>query len=512
MTSGKKMEIKLLASEHWWGGAVRHGDQMPFDAQSNIREELGTNLYGNQGCPLLVSSKGRYIWSEEPYSFEFKDGRLTIEDMLGQIEQGHGHENLRGAYLAACRKFFPPSGRTPHKLCFQVPQYNAWIEMLRYPTQEKVYSYTQAVLDSAMPPGVFIIDAWWYRNNGTWRWDLEAFPNAKEMVNRLHEQGFLVVLWIGNFVTPDTRTFLDLRDKGFLLHDEEGKAVIRRWWDGYGAIVDLSHPEALAWFQGELDKLIENDGIDGFKFDGGDPWMYHFDFKCHSPRTPNSHCEDFARLGLKYDISEYRACWKLGGQHLIQRARDKHHWWGYKGMADLIPTALAQGLVGYPYICPDMVGGGEDTDYFAPDFQLDQELFVRWAQLSTFFPIIQYSQLPSRVLDDEHLPYCMEMVKLRAKLGPEILDLAKHAAKTGEPILRHMAYVFPDEGMEKVLDQYMLGEKYLVAPVTEKGAISRRVRFPTGKWKGDDGSSVQGPCEIEVSAPLARLPWYTRGT
>ena len=70
-------------------------------------------------------------------------------------------------------------------------------------------------------------------------------------------------------------------------------------------------------------------------------------------------------------------------------------------MADLLPTTIAQGLVGYPYIAPDMVGGGEDTS-LVEGFELDQENFVRWAQLSTFFPIIQYSMLPNRVLDDKH--------------------------------------------------------------------------------------------------------------
>jgi alpha-glucosidase (family GH31 glycosyl hydrolase) len=137
-------------------------------------------------------------------------------------------------------------------------------------------------------------------------------------------------------------------------------------------------------------------------------------------------------------------------------------------------------------------------------------MFIRWAQASTFFPIIQYSRLPSRVLDAKHLDLCMKMVDLRMKLGPQVLELARHAARTGEPVLRHLAYEFPDEGFERVLDQYMLGSKYLVAPVLEKGAISRRVRFPKAKWRGDDGRIVDGPCEVEVAAPLERLPWYTR--
>ncbi|MFA6134733.1 MAG: glycoside hydrolase family 31 protein [Phycisphaerae bacterium] len=504
---GDRIEMKLLAGEYWWGGIVRHGERMPYGAHADCRETLTSNLDGNQGCPLLVSSKGRYLWSEEPFSFEFKGGGLIVDEALGAVAQGEGHGNLRGAYLAACKRFFPPSGRVPHELAFRAPQYNAWIEVQRYPSQDKILQYAQAILDAGMPPGVLIIDDFWYRNNGLWKWDTEAFPDPKAMVARLREMGFVVMLWISPFVTCDTRQYWWLKRKGYLLMGEGPDPAVYQWWNGFSAMLDLSNPQAVAWLQGELDELVRDYGVTGFKFDGGDPWgFFKTPSRGHLPHTPNGRCEDFGRVGLKYDLSEYRACWKLGGQHLLQRVRDKYHKWDYNGFADLIPTSLAQGLIGYPYTCPDMVGGGESEDKAS----FDQELFVRWAQCSTFFPMIQYSRLPSRLLDAQHLQYTMAMVDLRMKLGGEICELARHAATTGEPILRHMAYEFPDEGMEQVADQYMLGGKYLVAPVMEKGATSRRIKFPGGSWRGDDGSEVAGPCEIEVAAPLSRLPWYTR--
>ena len=49
-----------------------------------------------------------------------------------------------------------------------------------------------------------------------------------------------------------------------------------------------------------------------------------------------------------------------------------------------------------------------------------------------------------------------------------------------------MEYVFPGQGMEKTMNQFMIGDKLLVAPVTEKGAASRSVRIPRGRWKLED--------------------------
>jgi len=500
----RQVELRILPGEYWWGGIVRHGDRMPFSAETAIREKLFDNLDGNQGCPLLLSSKGRFIWSEEPFSFEFKDGCLTVDTACGVVAVEEGHRHLRGAYHAASTRFFPASGRLAPDLAFLAPQYNGWIDMHRHPTQERVYNYAQAILDAGMPPGVLMIDNYWFKHNGLWHWDRDAFPDAKKMVADLHDLGFLVVLWVGPWVSGDTRLFRALKDKGYLLKCQDGQPAIQGWWDGYSAVLDLSNPDAFAWLQSELDHLVDDYGIDGFKFDGGDPFRYLTTDKPFTARTPVGHCEDFARVGLRYPIAEYRACWKLGGQHLLQRVRDKGHKWGVGGLADTIPTALAQGLVGYAYNCPDMVGGGEETEIGT----IDQELFIRWAQAATFFPIVQYSLLPMRVLDAEHLAMCMDIVKLRMRLGPEILRLARHAAATGEPIMRHMAYVFPDDSMETVLDQYMLGDTYLVAPVLTKGSVSRTVRFPTGVWKGDDGSIVQGPCTATIDTPLWRLPWY----
>nr|WP_261305104.1 TIM-barrel domain-containing protein [Paenibacillus andongensis] len=199
-----------------------------------------------------------------------------------------------------------------------------------------------------------------------------------------------------------------------------------------------------------------------------------------------------------------RAC----GRSVTHGIGDKNHEWQGNGLDALIPDGLAQGLLGYAYTCPDMIGGGEYTNFTSA--RLDSELFVRYAKCSALFPMMQFSAAPWRVLDDEHLRYCVEAAKLHAQFGSEILDLAKHSAITGEPILRHMAYEFPEEGMETIQDQFMLGSSLLVAPVVVKGMRTRIVMFPFGTWIGDDGSIVKGPVNLQIEVPLGRLPWYRK--
>ena len=87
---------------------------------------------------------------------------------------------------------------------------------------------------------------------------------------------------------------------------------------------------------------------------------------------------------------------------------------------------------------------------------------------------------------------------------------ARAVARTGEPILRPLAWHWPSQGYEAITDQFLLGADLLVAPVVEKGARKRSVTFPPGRWRGDDGSLVEGPTTREVAVPLARLPYYER--
>ena len=57
---------------------------------------------------------------------------------------------------------------------------------------------------------------------------------------------------------------------------------------------------------------------------------------------PNDHCEAYAKLGLEFPLNELRACWKMAGQPLVQRLRDKSHTWD--DVRVLIPDMISTGL------------------------------------------------------------------------------------------------------------------------------------------------------------------------
>lgn len=501
-------QIKLLEGELWWGGNIHHGTHMPF-GDGDYEADFSVDFAGNQCNPLFVSNKGRYIWSERPYRIRFDDGMIELESKTDTIAYGDGHQNLRQAYRYAANAFFPASNRMPPELLFSAPQYNTWIEMLYEPTQDKIIEYAHSILKNGYPPGVLMIDDSWNEDYGEWKFRADRFPDPAAMMERLHHLGFQVMLWVCPFVSPDSGAFRELEQRGCLVCGADGETAIRKWWNGYSAALDLTNPKAAAWFQEKLNHLMTAYGVDGFKFDAGDPEYYRADDKCCLPSDGAVQCEAWAKIGLDYPLNEYRACWKMAGQPLVQRLRDKLHSWDTDGLGSLIPNALAQGLAGYAFVCPDMIGGG-DFASFPEGYSFDQELFVRYAQCAALFPMMQFSLAPWRVLDDRHAAICRQAMETHVQAAGDIIRLAKESAKTGEPILRHLAYNYPDAGYEHVSDQFMLGEQILSAPVLEKGAHSRSVVFPAGIWRGEDGAQVAGPCVKIVDAPLERLPWYRR--
>ena len=73
---------------------------------------------------------------------------------------------------------------------------------------------------------------------------------------------------------------------------------------------------------------------------------------------------------------------------MFVRMGDKESRWGYdNGLKTIIPTALTFGILGYPFILPDMIGGNAYT-YEGDNIELtqtvlpDRELYIRWLQVT----------------------------------------------------------------------------------------------------------------------------------
>ncbi|RYY54597.1 MAG: glycoside hydrolase [Chitinophagaceae bacterium] len=508
--------LLIRPGEKWFGAAVNEAHHMPFT--EGYKLDLNADLRGNQAAGLLLSTSGRFIWSEEPFSFRFENNRLVIADTHAMITIDSSGKTLPDAFHNAAARFFPTKNILPDTLLFSSPQYNTWIELVYNQNQADIMAYAHAIIDNGFPPGVLMIDDNWADYYGRFDFRSDRFRDAAAMVDSLHQMGFKVMLWISPFVSPDTEVFRDLLEKELLLMDNGGKPstsyaeatlpAIINWWNGHSAVLDFTNPASVKWFRSRLDHMVNSYHLDGFKLDAGDAEYYPANSLSFAKASPNEHSRLWGEVGLAYPLNEYRAMWKMGGEPLVQRLRDKQHSW--TDLQKLIPHITTAGLLGYQFTCPDMIGGGEFGSF--RDLKvLDRELVVRSAECSALMPMMQFSVAPWRVLDSSQLAIVKKTVTLRKKYTPYILQLAHEAAKTGDPIVRSMEFQFPGAGLADAAGQFMLGDRYLVAPVLTK-ENKKTVRLPKGSWKDDLGKIWKGPRDITLEVPLDRLPVFERIT
>ncbi len=515
-----KLEVKMLKGECFFGGTGEDGIISPFD-EHTVHSRDFRESSPNQTMPLLISNMGRCIWSEEPFSMEISGGSIKLAGADDLTVEKYG-DTLKSAYIGAQAEHFPPRG--PESLpeeFFSRPQYNTWMQHTYYPTHEKVLSYAEEIISHGFAPGIFIIDEGWQKEYGTWEFDPLKFPNPKETVDALHGLGFRVMLWVTATVRPDGLEFVKRADrlmnpagyKDVFMRNEAGDILISHWWNGYSAYFDLTKDSDRKILGGQLDKLISEIGVDGFKFDGSslsaltDKNAVNGPAKkTHTPAEKNAAWNDF---GHGYVYNEFKDTFKGGGYRSIQRTSDRFHSWDEGGLNTLVPNAIVQGLIGHPFICPDMIGGGI-WYHRANGLPIDGELFVRMAQCSALFPMMQFSLAPWEVLSEEDLAYVKAAEELHLKFAPEMLSLVESSYKSGEPIIRSLEYDYPHRGYSHITDQFMLGENILVAPVLKKGVSTRRIMLPEGEWLAPDGERICGGGYIDYPVTKATLPYFRR--
>ena len=503
-------KIEFLDNEYWWGGVVDEGVNMPY--KSNYPEvDLNKDHYSNQVTSFFISSKGRYFYSDEPIKYKIVE-RFLYVDSIEQITLKDTKGSLKDAYYDCVKKHFKIDHKYPLIDMFSIPQYNTWIEMNWFPTQEKVLKYAHEIIDNGFEPGILMIDDGWQEDYGVWEFNSKFFPDPKAMIEELHQLGFKVMLWLVPCVSPDSLTFRNAQIDDIFYKEKDSEHVkIMNWWDGYSAVLDLTNPKAVNWLKDKCDNLINNYGIDGFKFDGADDCFYPEGgrFLKDIPRVHQSRL--YSLFASNYSLNEMRACFNMQGYGLAQRLTDKKHSWEERGLNTLIPNGLTMSILGYIYCCPDMIGGGLVGDFLANDYKdIDEELFVRYAQIATFFPMMQFSLAPWKVLSKENLDIIRKCCDIHTKLSNYIKELVLKASVDCSPIIRSMAFEYPNCNYEEITDQFMLGDKYLIAPILHKNQQERVVILPEGNWIDDLGNTYKGNQTINIKVPLDRIPYFIK--
>jgi alpha-glucosidase (family GH31 glycosyl hydrolase) len=390
-----------------------------------------------------------------------------------------------------------------------LPIWTTWARFKQEIDQSRCLQFVREIRAAGFPIGTLEIDNRWQTAYGDIEFDASRFPDPRRLIDQLHAEGIEVTAWLVPFINPAaTTTLAEAAREGYLVRTPAGEPYLVSWWEGPGYLLDLSNPRAEAWFKERLDRLQVQTGLDGWKFDAGEACYFPADGQSAEPMTQNDYAHRYIDfVGRHFPGSDVRTSWRNQRATVLVREWDKFSLWGLdNGLQSVLSQALTLGMIGYPFVLADMVGGNEYDDQ-----RTDGEMMVRWAQANALLPAIQYSLAPWD-FGPEVSELCRRATELHVAFGPEFERLAAESVLTGAPIVRPLIWQFEgDRETETIWDQFMLGDRWLVAPVVRRGARQRDVYLPQGRWRDDSGTVHAGAIWLrDVPVPIDRLPYFER--
>ena len=422
-----------------------------------------------------------------------------------------------------------------------------WQCKLRYRTQAEVLEVARKYQELGIKIDVLVIDFFHWTLQGEWKFDTEYWPDVKAMVDELHSYGIKVMVSVWPSVDRKSENFYPMADRGLLMRTEKG-AMQTYDYQGDCVVYDATNPEARKYVWDICKKNYYDYGIDMFWLDNAEPDLASYDFdnyryylgpgaevSCIFPRCyAQGFFEGEKEVHPDKKILNLLRCGWVGSQKYGTLLWSGDVYSTFEALQNSVRGGLDIGLAGIPWWTTDIGGfmnSDVNTDYF-------KELLVRWYEWAVFTPILRLhgerGPLDIEPLDhrdwgsgylhtghaneiwsygEEVFEICKKYISLRISMKEYIRGLMQEAHEKGSPIMRTLFYEFPEDEMAwKVEDEYMFGEKYLVAPVFEAGARKRQVYLPKGcSWKryGSD-TALEGGRFITADAPIEDMPVYEK--
>lgn len=358
--------------------------------------------------------------------------------------------------------------------------------------------------------------------------DKERFPHFKEIAQHLQQHNCKLVAIVDAGVKEDHS--YQIYQDGMALEAfcplPDGSIAKGPVWPGWSVFPDFTQAKTREWW-GQCYRYLLDEGVTGFWNDMNEPAIF---VTWGDPTLPMStrhalegHTAEHRGVHNLYALLENQAAYQelcnlcpqqrpfvltRSGWVGIQRYAWK--WTGdtactWENLQQTISTVLGASLSGIMYDGPDIGGFNGNPD---------PELYLRWFQLAAFLPFFRGHSAfitPQRCPWDFGEPYlsiARNFLQLRYRLLPYLYTLAWNANQTGQPLVRPLFWLHPNDSDFFNEDRaFLLGDSLLVVPVTSPNAKQVVTFIPNGTWYSLWDEQVwTGKLLLTFPAELARIP------
>ena len=375
------------------------------------------------------------------------------------------------------------------------------------------------------------------------------YARWNERRERLAEKGIRVVGYWNSYVSPlraveklllsspDEDLYSEAEQKGYLVHNHQGKMHWVHYPSFQTPMIDVYRPEARQWTINIIrQRLFENAGFSGFMADflesypvpdrlghDVDDVRKHNDYPAEVAKTIYEAIygtEEERKNGFKpyediftfYRVGNIRSFPYINSVWTADHSTTYDAYNGYKacliGLMSPLPFVHADAGL---YLSFKLFGIGFDREK-----GLLLNTFMTFAFLLHLRSHLGLRRLANWQVysDKETLHTVAKFSKIFAQLFPYRLEVIGEAEEKFWPVIRNPIFYYQDDKeLYKKQYQLMLGSEIMVAPVVEKGEQSRKVYLPKDKWINiwDPTVIIDSPGEYYiVPAPNERPAVFMR--
>lgn len=451
--------------------------------------------------------------SNETYSFWAEGGELDYYVMAGPTPK----EVLEQYTALTGRMPLPPKWA----IGYHQSRYS-------YESEEEVREIATSFIHKGIPIDAIYLDIHYMEGYRVFTFDRERFPNPKELIADLKDAGIHVVPIVdpGVKADPEYKAYQDGVYGDHFCKYIDGKIYHGDVWPGNSAFPDFTNTRTRRWW-GRMHTFYTDLGIEGIWNDMNEPAVFNetktMDIKVMhgNDGEPRTHREMHNVYGLLMCESTYHGMKDKGNRpFLLTRAGyagvqryaavwtgDNRSFWEHLAMA--LPMCMNLGISGVPFTGPDVGGFAHDTT---------SELLIRWTQLGAFTPFFRnhnaletISQEPWS-FGEETERIIKKYIQLRYIWLPYIYTLFHEASVSGVPVMRPLFMEYPnDKNTFNLADQFLFGEKVIIAPILKPDTYHRVVYLPDGTWFNYwSGEKYEGGQHMMVEADLETLPIFVK--
>ncbi len=406
-----------------------------------------------------------------------------------------------------------------------------------YTDQEGTIARIEEIKKHDYPIDAYWIDSWFwsYTDKGAgpkkfidFTADTISYPNRTNMWRYLQGNNIKGGFWIWDCIleTGNETAFNDFKEKGFFSNIflntnswHNGSRSTAMFQDGKEkkgtqcGNIDFDNPHAVAYFKQKM-KLFFDEGADFLKLDrtakiSTCKAMFEMSQEFGKEtkgrgfmlsHTGGQESEEYKRYPTKW-TDDTRSDWTIE-KPLV----DFNSWVPYVAFKENIAmyTNPKNKISEIPFLTNDL--GGFDMGKVK---QPDEELYIRWLQLSMFNPITEVFSQPENPTANMAWLYSAKADSIfryyahwRMQLFPYIYSYAHRSRIEGKQIMGKIpGYLY----------EFMFGDEMLLAPVYEKGIATQKVFLPAGNWINYwTGEPVAGNSEYTVPVLLNHIPLFVK--